>query len=375
MLVRMRTYFSKQEAGQVLIQVAVMIVVLLGFVSLAIDVGNVYSERRRMQNAADAGALAGARELCLLSPEDVAIAKAKEYMTKNGVAAGDIAAGDVTVTGGNVVDTTAKKTANTFFAGLVGFPSFPVGAGAAAACGAATSACGLWPIAFDRGLWDENLACGEKFVMWQSGDGDDLACVIDGKEHPPCDCYNCNLDGIGGDDFRIVTETSRGWLDYSSIAENPYVDTCAAGCGTSELVCRVESNSATKITLPACVPGIRGVRMATGKAIEDRIGDAISIPLFESTGCPTDSNCKGTDADSFYVTKFACVTVEAWYKKNDFKLDPKPSYLLINPKAKTVKSAVAVVSRRCDGACTTSCGSTDGTAPEPWEVTAVSLTK
>ena len=46
------------EDGQVLIQVALMLVVLLTFVGLAIDGGLVYAERRQMQNAADAAALA-----------------------------------------------------------------------------------------------------------------------------------------------------------------------------------------------------------------------------------------------------------------------------------------------------------------------------
>ena len=55
----------RHENGQTLIYVALGMVVLLGFVALAIDVGYVYGERRRMQNAADAGALAGAHDLCL----------------------------------------------------------------------------------------------------------------------------------------------------------------------------------------------------------------------------------------------------------------------------------------------------------------------
>jgi len=55
----------RKQSGQVLIQVALMIGVLLLMAALAVDVGNMYAERRRMQNAADAGALAGARDLCL----------------------------------------------------------------------------------------------------------------------------------------------------------------------------------------------------------------------------------------------------------------------------------------------------------------------
>jgi hypothetical protein len=52
-----------QERGQSLVLVVFMLIVLLVFAGLAIDGGMVFLERRRMQNAADAGALAGAREL------------------------------------------------------------------------------------------------------------------------------------------------------------------------------------------------------------------------------------------------------------------------------------------------------------------------
>lgn len=51
--------------GQVLVWVAVLLVVLLAIAGLAIDGGIGLSQRRQMRNAADAGALAGARELCL----------------------------------------------------------------------------------------------------------------------------------------------------------------------------------------------------------------------------------------------------------------------------------------------------------------------
>ena len=59
-----RAHFQGED-GQALIQVTLSIMVLLGFVALSIDVGRVYSERRNMQNAADAAALAG-RASCVL---------------------------------------------------------------------------------------------------------------------------------------------------------------------------------------------------------------------------------------------------------------------------------------------------------------------
>jgi Flp pilus assembly protein TadG len=48
------------ERGQALIVVALVIVGLVGMVALAVDVGNVFSDRRRAQNAVDAAALASA---------------------------------------------------------------------------------------------------------------------------------------------------------------------------------------------------------------------------------------------------------------------------------------------------------------------------
>jgi hypothetical protein len=49
-----------RESGQILIIIALGLVVLLGFTSLAIDGGMIYSDRRQAQNAADAASLAGA---------------------------------------------------------------------------------------------------------------------------------------------------------------------------------------------------------------------------------------------------------------------------------------------------------------------------
>lgn len=54
---------GRGERGQTLIMVAAMLPVLLGVTGLAVDVGMLYHHKRRMQTAADAGALAGAHEM------------------------------------------------------------------------------------------------------------------------------------------------------------------------------------------------------------------------------------------------------------------------------------------------------------------------
>lgn len=56
-------WFGESDSGATMVVVAVMMVVLLGVAALAVDVGALYSERRQLQSAADAAALAGVQEL------------------------------------------------------------------------------------------------------------------------------------------------------------------------------------------------------------------------------------------------------------------------------------------------------------------------
>ena len=71
---------GKEEDGQALALVALMLVVLLGFAALAIDVGAMMNSKSRLQNAADAAALAGV--MALPNVTDVNN-RAYEYVNKN----------------------------------------------------------------------------------------------------------------------------------------------------------------------------------------------------------------------------------------------------------------------------------------------------
>ena len=55
--------FAKQDEGAIIIMVAVMLAILIGFAALAIDVGLWYQSERQLQLAADAGATGGASAL------------------------------------------------------------------------------------------------------------------------------------------------------------------------------------------------------------------------------------------------------------------------------------------------------------------------
>src|SRR6478672_2836984 len=61
---------DRAPRGQILIMFAVMLTALLGALGLSIDLGMSFSQRRTMQSAADAGALAGARVVSKAMPSN-----------------------------------------------------------------------------------------------------------------------------------------------------------------------------------------------------------------------------------------------------------------------------------------------------------------
>jgi len=80
---RLRRWLRGREEGQVVVIVALALAVLVGFAALAIDVGQFMWEKRALQNAADAAALAGAMELPESPTQAVDVAQA--YAAHNGV--------------------------------------------------------------------------------------------------------------------------------------------------------------------------------------------------------------------------------------------------------------------------------------------------
>ena len=75
---------SKTKA-QSLIVFALALVAVLAFIGLALDGGLAFSKRRLMQNAADAGALAGARELTVIGEQSAIYDRINEYsVQRNG---------------------------------------------------------------------------------------------------------------------------------------------------------------------------------------------------------------------------------------------------------------------------------------------------
>lgn len=82
----LRRQARKHQQGVVAIQVALFLVVLLGFAALAIDVGRALVVRNELQNAADAAALAGVSQLTGLVAASGTVAPAGVWNSADGAA-------------------------------------------------------------------------------------------------------------------------------------------------------------------------------------------------------------------------------------------------------------------------------------------------
>lgn len=100
----------KDKKGIALVYIALMIVVIMGFVGLAVDIGYMYVAKGQLQNAADAAALAAATQL----PDPTKVnAEAKKFAASNKAAGENVIITDSDITIGNWNDTANPKFSTT----------------------------------------------------------------------------------------------------------------------------------------------------------------------------------------------------------------------------------------------------------------------
>lgn len=323
-----------RQRGQILVTVALMAVAIFAFVALAVDIGQIYGGRRRMQNAADAGALAGAREICFggyTAWSDAHIsarAEAHLYAERNGADEVEVSF----VPDDYTVHVVAGQTLDTFFAGVIGIRTADVGAEARARCGGTVSAGGIWPLAFKQSVYTdtEQIPCDEPFMVFSSSDdqGPDLNCAPDycygedgnelsedqcgSDQYPDCDyevCSDnkCNCPAIG-----IHWDTDdRGWLRFPDAGPNR-PDACKANdnCGAEALKCYIQYDHPGPIEEETCLPGNPGTNASVKQAVEERINHVLRVPLWDEEPCTVpDGWCPG---DPYHIVDFGCVEILSW---------------------------------------------------------------
>jgi hypothetical protein len=120
------TQGKNKEEGFVLITLAFVLVVLIGFVALAVDVGVLYGAKTSAQSIADSAALAGAytfiNDTTAVQP-DTAYNNALQVALNNSVMGKPVTSGDVTVNvdaANRRVTVDVASTQNTYFARVLG---------------------------------------------------------------------------------------------------------------------------------------------------------------------------------------------------------------------------------------------------------------
>jgi Flp pilus assembly protein TadG len=119
----------KREVGQSVVLVALSIAMLCGVAALVVDLGMVSVREGQLQNAADAAALAAARDL---PSATTAKSTAVKYAGYNGVAAADTVATSPYNGNANRIEVVCKKTVQYTFAKIFGAKSIVVSARAVA---------------------------------------------------------------------------------------------------------------------------------------------------------------------------------------------------------------------------------------------------
>jgi hypothetical protein len=329
------------EKGQSLVIVALGIVAFIAILALVLDGANAYAAKRQAQNAADAGALAGAQYMCAHMNTDGNLYNntidTANYYAADLNGADDPADVDVNISAATVV-VTATVTRDTFFAGVIGYSVVSPVADAEAAC--KNPGVGVLPVAWscrataEEGIIPPGDDCQMKIYNPEDGsspyDPSNLYILMDSVKvkkdklnDPKCDpdkvdplpdeclmdtsdvvCYDEYPTDANGDfispcvvppDYvgekidcdinndcvdELKTGGARAWLDLDG----------APGGGASELMGWISNpDSVPKIYVHDWLPQESGVSTSVFRVATDLVGQDVVLPVFNNlctTGVP-----------------------------------------------------------------------------------------
>lgn len=147
----------REEKGAAIAVVAMSMTVIIGFTALAVDVGNLYLNKTRLVNMADAAALAGVQDLPG-NPEG-AIDTARSYAARNGMNGDGV---NVALSENNtVVTVNVSRTVPFYFAQIFDMTSGNVAARAVAAIRPITAISGVVPFGVEK----QELIYGQTYTL------------------------------------------------------------------------------------------------------------------------------------------------------------------------------------------------------------------
>jgi Flp pilus assembly protein TadG len=285
-----------REIAQVIPIVVIGLVGLVAMSALIIDGGALMMNRRSAQNAADAGALAGARELCLGKGVTAAKAAAIQYaVTENHAtsATADVKTENVGVGGLSVgeVVVTAEMAHDSFFAKIFNQNTLTSNATAGAGCYPPGQGNYVMPIAWScRPPIGGSMSTDCEYVkldyLTQVKPIEDLYkpnqtkistnlfnayqnkiyIMMDSEKVCGVD-INCDFNGDGR--AELESGGNRGWLNLDG-----------GSAGASTLSDWIENGLDRKINVHTWLSGVNGNKTSVYSSMETRIGQIVWVPVF-----------------------------------------------------------------------------------------------
>ncbi len=318
------------ENGQSLVLVSLGLLAFVAVLALVLDGANAYAAKRQAQNAADAGALAGAAYMCKNHDEAGGITQAEAYAMMNGALnPHDVYASLSTGT----VAVTATVQKDTFFAGLIGFPQVSPVAVAEAACRPPVGM-GVLPVAWAcrstivGGMNVPGEDCAQLTINDCDGDPYDLNCtyiLMDSvkvknnncdPDDPDCYIQNDLVCSVHGPDVNpnygcdyVAPDTTDCDLNNDCIDElmtggaRSWLDLDGGGGGASELTNWIINGFPDPIPPHKWIPEESGVATSifhtTASAV---VGEDVILPVFNNLcdGVPTIFINPETNAECTY---------------------------------------------------------------------------
>jgi len=221
----------RNERGQALLLAALGMAVFFGFVAMAVDVGLLLRERRNMQNAADAMALAGAAELPL--DPAAAVSRAQDWANKNGISSSEIRTIEVRTRDypNDTLYVSLERGFDWIFARVLGMTNSDVPANAAAQSGSVVGATGLVPFGVLEASIPDPPLCSYTDLVGAGGPPPE--CLVTLKydvQDVGANIGDLDFDGKGGGANELDEKIRGGNEDpLCSINEDPPPD-----CPTTE---------------------------------------------------------------------------------------------------------------------------------------------
>lgn len=197
----------EDERGSILVIVALMLVVLLGFSALVVDVGMAYGQERKLQNALNAAALAGAQAL----PDTAnAVTAVNNYIQLNGYSPSTMAISFSN--SNNTITVAGTQTVNYVFAKVLGFSSSSIHLSAAATRSGA-------PQAFNYALFSGDSSQNLEL----NGSSDSITGSVHSNAGVDCNGANLTITGACEAPNKVSingTNSTIGSIEASSIVTN-----------------------------------------------------------------------------------------------------------------------------------------------------------